>query len=67
MINVTVVTNTPTTPHQLAIPLSDGGLLTPLEELTQQVLDLHKADKTPGSAARVLVGQNIALVVGLFS
>ncbi len=67
MINVTVVTNTPTTPHQFAIPLSDGGLLTPLEELTQQVLDLHKADKAPGSAARVLVGQNIALVVGVGS
>jgi len=67
MINVTVVTSTPTTAHQFAIPLSEDGLLVTEGTLTQQVLDLHKADKNPGAAARVLVGQNVALVIGVGS
>jgi leucyl aminopeptidase len=67
MINVTVVTASPTITHQFAIPLSDSGLLTPNASLTQQVLDLHKADKKPGASARVLIGQNIALVIGVGS
>ncbi|MFM1958115.1 MAG: hypothetical protein RI929_478 [Actinomycetota bacterium] len=67
MIKVTVATSFPTTPHQLAIPLGENGLLTAQASLTQQVLDLHKADKKPGSVARVLNGQNIALVVGVGS
>jgi len=65
MINVTVATKTPTTAHQLAIPLSDAGLLNAEAALTQQVLDLHKADKKPGTVARVLMGENVALVVGV--
>ena len=65
MINVTVVASSPTTAHQFAIPLSESGLLHAEEKLTQQVLDLHKADKAQGTAARVLVGQNIALVIGV--
>jgi len=65
MINVNVVTSSPTNAHQFAIPLSEGGLLVEEDSLTQQVLDLHKADKSPGSAARVMIGQNIALVIGV--
>jgi len=65
MINVNVVTSSPTNAHQFAIPLSEGGLLVKEDSLTQQVLDLHKADKSPGSAARVMIGQNIALVIGV--
>ncbi len=65
MIKVTVVTSSPTNAHQFAIPLSDSGLLVTEDALTQQILDLHKADKTPGTAARVLVGENIALVIGV--
>jgi leucyl aminopeptidase len=67
MINVTLVTSSPTNAHQFAIPLSDSGLLVKEDALTQQVLDLHKADKTPGTAARVMIGQNIALVIGVGS
>jgi leucyl aminopeptidase len=67
MINVNVVTSSPTNAHQFAIPLSEGGLLVKEDSLTQQVLDLHKADKSPGSAARVMIGQNIALVIGVGS
>ena len=67
MINVNVVTSSPTNAHQFAIPLSDSGLLVKEDSLTQQVLDLHKADKTPGSAARVMIGENIALVIGVGS
>ncbi len=67
MIKVTVATSFPTTPHQLAIPLGDAGLLTNQATLTQQVLDLHKADKKPGTVARILSGQNVALVVGVGS
>jgi leucyl aminopeptidase len=67
MINVTVVTSSPTSAHQLAIPLSESGLLAKEEALTQQVLDLHKADKAPGTAARVMIDQNIALVIGVGS
>lgn len=67
MIKVTVATSFPTTPHQLAIPLGDAGLLTSQASLTQQVLDLHKADKKPGTVARILSGQNVALVVGVGS
>jgi leucyl aminopeptidase len=67
MINVTVVPSSPTIAHQFAIPLSDSGLLVKEDALTQQVLDLHKADKTPGTAARVMIGQNIALVIGVGS
>ncbi len=65
MINVSVVTSSPTTAHQLAIPLGEAGLLASEAILTQQVLDLHKADKKPGTVARVLLGQNVALVVGV--
>ena len=65
MINVSVVTSSPTTAHQLAIPLGEPGLLASEAILTQQVLDLHKADKKPGTVARVLLGQNVALVVGV--
>jgi leucyl aminopeptidase len=65
MINVTVVTSSPTNAHQFAVPLSESGLLVKEDSLTQQVLDLHKADKTPGSAARVMIGANIALVIGV--
>ena len=67
MINVNVVTSSPTNAHQFAIPLSESGLLVKEDSLTQQVLDLHKADKTPGTAARVMIGQNIALVIGVGS
>lgn len=67
MINVTVVTSSPTNAHQFAIPLSESGLLLKEKVLTQQILDLHKADKAPGAAARVMVGQNIALVIGVGS
>ena len=67
MINVNVVTSAPTNAHQFAIPLSESGLLVKEDSLTQQVLDLHKADKTPGSAARVMIGANIALVIGVGS
>ena len=67
MINVTVVTSSPTNAHQFAVPLSESGLLVKEDSLTQQVLDLHKADKTPGSAARVMIGENIALVIGVGS
>ena len=67
MINVTVVTSSPTSAHQFAIPLSESGLLAKEEALTQQVLDLHKADKAPGTAARVMIDQNIALVIGVGS
>jgi leucyl aminopeptidase len=67
MINVNVVTSSPTNAHQFAIPLSESGLLVKEDSLTQQVLDLHKADKSPGSAARVMIGQNIALVIGVGS
>ena len=65
MINVTVATSVPTAPHQLAIPLGETGLLSSEANLTQQVLDLHKADKKPGTVARVLTGQNVALIVGV--
>jgi leucyl aminopeptidase len=65
MINVSVVTSSPTTAHQLAIPLGETGLLASEAVLTQQVLDLHKADKKPGTVARVMLGQNVALVVGV--
>lgn len=67
MINVTVATSSPTNAHQFAVPLSESGLLVKEDSLTQQVLDLHKADKTPGSAARVMIGENIALVIGVGS
>ena len=67
MIKVTVATSFPTTPYQLAIPLTDSGLLPAQPHLSQQVLDLHKADKKPGSVARVLNGQNVDLVVGVGS
>jgi leucyl aminopeptidase len=67
MINVTVATSSPTNAHQFAVPLSESGLLVKEASLTQQVLDLHKADKTPGSAARVMIGENIALVIGVGS
>jgi leucyl aminopeptidase len=67
MINVNVVTSSPTNAHQFAIPLSEGGLLVKEDSLTQQVLDLHKADKSPGAAARVMIGENIALVIGVGS
>lgn len=65
MIKVTVVTESPTTPHQLAIPLADSGLMASEPSLTQQVLDLHKADKKPGTVARVQLRENVALVVGV--
>ena len=65
MINVNVVTSSPTNAHQFAIPLGENGLLASEPSLTQQVLDLHKADKKPGSVARVLLGQSVALVVGV--
>jgi leucyl aminopeptidase len=67
MINVTLVPSSPTIAHQFAVPLSDSGLLVKEDGLTQQVLDLHKADKFPGTAARVMIGQNIALVIGVGS
>jgi leucyl aminopeptidase len=67
MIKVASATSSPTTPHQIAIPLSDSGLLTSEHGITQQLLDLHKADKKPGTAARILVGQNVALVIGVGS
>ena len=67
MINVTVATSSPTNAHQFAVPLSESGLLVKEDSLTQHVLDLHKADKTPGSAARVMIGANIALVIGVGS
>lgn len=67
MIKVASATSSPTTPHQIAIPLSDSGLLTSEHGITQQLLDLHKADKKPGTAARILVGQNVALVIGIGS
>jgi leucyl aminopeptidase len=67
MIKVASATSSPTTPHQIAIPLSDAGLLVPENAITQQLLDLHKADKKPGTAARILVGQNVALVIGVGS
>ena len=67
MINVNVVTSSPTTAHQFAIPMSENGLLVSEPSLSQQVLDLHKADKKPGSVARILLGQNIALIVGVGS
>ncbi len=67
MINVTVATSSPTNAHQFAVPLSESGLLVKEDSLTQLVLDLHKADKTPGSAARVMIGENIALVIGVGS
>ena len=67
MINVTVATSSPTNAHQFAVPLSESGLLVKEDSLTQQVLDLHKIDKTPGSAARVMIGENIALVIGVGS
>ncbi len=67
MIKVASATSSPTTPHQFAIPLSDSGLLTSEHGITQQLLDLHKADKKPGTAARILVGQNVALVIGVGS
>jgi leucyl aminopeptidase len=67
MIKVTVVTSSPTIAHQFAIPLSEIGLMVKEEALTQQVLDLHKADKAPGTAARVMIDQDIALVIGVGS
>ncbi len=67
MIKVASATSSPTTPHQIAIPLSDSGLLTSEHGITQQLLDLHKADKKLGTAARILVGQNVALVIGIGS
>ncbi len=67
MIKVASATSSPTTPHQIAIPLSDSGLLTSEHGITQQLLDLHKADKKLGTAARILVGQNVALVIGVGS
>ncbi len=67
MIKVASATSSPTTPHQIAIPLSDSGLLTSEHGITQQLLDLHRADKKPGTAARILVGQNVALVIGVGS
>lgn len=67
MINVNVVTSSPTNAHQFAIPLGENGLLISEPSLTQQVLDLHKADKKPGSIARILLGQSVALVVGVGS
>ncbi|MEN9962387.1 MAG: hypothetical protein RIS66_800 [Actinomycetota bacterium] len=67
MIKVASATSSPTTSHQIAIPLSDSGLLTSEHGITQQLLDLHKADKKPGTAARILVGQNVALVIGVGS
>lgn len=65
MIKVTVVTQSPTTPYQLAIPLADTGLMAPEPSLTQQMLDLHKADRKPGTVARVQLRENVALVVGV--
>ncbi len=65
MIKVTVATSIPTTAHQLAIPLGESGLLVPQPSLTQQVLDLHKADKKPGTVARIRIGESVALVVGV--
>ena len=67
MINVNVVTSSPTTAHQLAIPMGENGLLVSEPSLSQQILDLHKADKKPGSVARILLGQNVALIVGVGS
>ena len=67
MIKVTVVTQSPTTPYQLAIPLADSGLMASEPSLTQQVLDLHKADKKPGTVARMQLRENVALVVGVGS
>lgn len=67
MIKVTVATSTPNTAHQIAIPFGEAGLLGSDSNLTQQVLDLHKADKKAGSVARVLLGQNVALIVGVGS
>ena len=67
MIKVSVASAFPTTPYQLAIPYGDAGLLTEESGLSQLVLDLHKADKKAGAAARVSHGQNVALVVGVGS
>ncbi len=65
MIKVSVVTSSPNTPHQIAIPLGDTGLLNSEPTISQQLLDLHKADKKAGSSARILLGQNVALVIGV--
>ncbi len=67
MIKVSVVTSSPNTPHQIAIPLGDTGLLNSEPAISQQLLDLHKADKKAGSSARILLGQNVALVIGIGS
>ncbi len=67
MIKVSVVTSSPNTPHQIAIPLGETGLLNSEPAISQQLLDLHKADKKVGSSARILLGQNVALVIGIGS
>jgi leucyl aminopeptidase len=65
MHEVTLITQMPTSPHQLAIPYTDSGSLAAHGVKVSEIdLGLFKADAKVGSVARIPLGQSVGILIG---